>query len=239
MSTDATTAAPTPAWPAFNPLECRILGVLVEKAKTTPDAYPLSLNALTNGCNQKTNREPVMNVNDDQVEATLEALQQRGLVTKITGSRVDRWRHNLYELWQVDKVELAILTELLLRGAQTEGELRGHATRMEPIEDLVQLRQRLHPLAERKLVVLLGEEGRRGTQIAHGFRTPEELDTLKSSARVEENAPAAALGSGGGISTLAALQAEVNALKDQVAHLQSALNQMREDMRTLRASLGG
>src|SRR5262249_31297549 len=170
-----TSPAPAPTSPAPAPpapltvVECRVLGVLVEKAKTTPDAYPLSLNGLTVGSNQKSNREPVMNLNDEQIETALSDLQQRGLVTKITGSRVDRWRHNLYEQWQVDKVELAILTELLLRGPQTEGELRGRASRMEPIADLETLRQKLRPMAERKLVVFLGAEGRRGTQIMHGF----------------------------------------------------------------------
>src|SRR5688500_6296624 len=110
-----TSSAATP----LSDIEQRLLGVLVEKAKTTPEGYPLSRNALTVGANQKSNRDPVMNLNDEQVEAALDTLQQRGLVTRITGSRVDRWRHNLYEQWQVDKVELAILAELLLRGAQT------------------------------------------------------------------------------------------------------------------------
>src|SRR5688572_20572038 len=127
-------------------IERRVLGVLVEKAKTTPDAYPLSLNALTTGCNQKSNRDPAMNVSDEQVESTLAPLQQRGLVTRITGGRVDRWRHNLYEQWSVDKVELAVIAELFLRGPQTEGELRGHASRMEPIDSIDTLRQKLKPL---------------------------------------------------------------------------------------------
>src|SRR6266513_2149459 len=114
------TAPPPPVPTPLNTVERRVLGVLVEKAKTTPDAYPMTLNGLTVGCNQKSNRDPVMNLVDEQVETTLDGLQQRGLVTKITGSRVDRWRHNLYEQWQVGKVEMAILTELLLRGPQTE-----------------------------------------------------------------------------------------------------------------------
>src|SRR5438874_6965137 len=180
-------AAPAP----LNTVERRVLGVLVEKAKTTPDAYPLTLNALTVGCNQKSNRDPVMNLNDEQVESTLTTLQERGLVTKITGTRVDRWRHNLYELWQVDKIELAILTELLLRGPQTEGELRGRASRMEPIDDLETLRQKLRPLAERKLVVFLGPEGRRGTQIVHGFCAPADLNKLISAVRSADTAAAA------------------------------------------------
>src|SRR3954468_17065401 len=107
--------------------ERRILGVMVEKAKTTPDVYPLSINSIVTGSNQKSNRDPLLNVTDLDVEEALVPLQQKGLVTRITGGRVERWRHNLYDVWKVNKVELAILTELLLRGAQTEGELRGRA----------------------------------------------------------------------------------------------------------------
>src|SRR5437660_12850048 len=101
-------------WPVLDEQERRILGVLVEKAKTTPDAYPLSVNALVTGCNQKSNRDPVMDLTEDDVEETLEALQKKGLAIKITGGRVIRWRHNLYEAWRVDKVELAVLAEQLL-----------------------------------------------------------------------------------------------------------------------------
>ena len=90
-----------------------------------------------------------MNVTDMEIEDALPPLQQKGLVTRITGSRVERWRHNGYEVWKVNKVELAVLAELLLRGAQTEGELRGRASRMEPIDDLDALRVCLKPLAER------------------------------------------------------------------------------------------
>ena len=234
--------APPPTAPApLNTVERRVLGVLVEKAKTTPDAYPLSRNALTLGCNQKSNRDPVMNLNDEQVESTLATLQERGLVTKITGTRVDRWRHNLYEQWQVDKVELAILTELLLRGPQSEGELRGRASRMEPIDDLETLRQKLRPLAERKFVVFLGPAGRRGTQIVHGFCAPADLEELKSAARGEDAAPGASVTAAGPSAAGgddAALRATLEALKDQVHQLQTALKQVQEEMHALRTSLG-
>src|SRR6266851_2187029 len=144
-------SAPTGPWPVLTCNERRLLGVLVEKAKTTPDAYPMSLNALTTGCNQKSNRDPAMNLTDDAVEETLLRLQKQNLVSKIVGGRVERWRHLLYEAWRADKVELAVLAELLLRGPQTEGELRGRASRMEPIDDLDKLRAVLKPLTERRL----------------------------------------------------------------------------------------
>src|SRR5204863_1598969 len=133
---------------------------------------------------------------DVEVEDALAGLQSEHLVTKIVGGRVERWRHLLYETWRVNKVELAVLAELLLRGPQTEGELRGRAGRMEPIEDLETLRAVLRPLAERGLVVFLGPEGKRGTLITHGFHEPRELERLRQQGpRIEE--PAAPVASEG------------------------------------------
>jgi uncharacterized protein YceH (UPF0502 family) len=224
MSPEAT----APAWPILSVTQRRILGVLVEKAKTTPDTYPLSVHAIVTGSNQKSSRDPLMNLNEDEVEEALAELQQQGMVTRIQGGRVERWRHNLYEVWQVDKVELAIVAELLLRGGQTEGELRGRASRMEPIDDLETLRARLKPMSERGLVVFLGPEGRRGTQIIHGFMSPSELETARSATRVEEtSATAGALEASMGSPLLqdrvAALESDVAALKAQLAQLQAAI----------------
>jgi len=175
--------APTSAgdWPPLSLHERRILGVLIEKAKTTPDAYPMSINGLVTGSNQKSNRDPLLQLNDADVEDALGDLQKKLYVIRITGSsRVERWRHNLYETWKVEKVELAILGELLLRGPQTEGELRGRASRMEPIADLETLRALLIPLRDRKLIVYLTPEERRGTILTHGFHAGDELAHLKS-----------------------------------------------------------
>jgi uncharacterized protein len=118
MSTDDTPTGHA-AWPALDDNERRVLGVLVEKAKTTPDAYPMSLNALVTGCNQKSNRDPVMELEDWEVEDALQSCKDKGLVVKVVGGRVERFKHTLYESWRVDKVELAVLAELLLRGPQT------------------------------------------------------------------------------------------------------------------------
>jgi uncharacterized protein len=183
MSSEApmTPAAEPPlSWPVLSAQERRVLGVLVEKAKTTPDVYPLSMNSLVTGCNQKSNRDPVLNLADFEVEEALVSAQKKGLATKITGGRVERWRHSLYEVWHVDKLELAVLAELLLRGPQTEGELRGRASRMEPIADLDALRSILRPLVDRGLVVYLTPEGRRGTILSHGFHAPEESERLRT-----------------------------------------------------------
>lgn len=238
MENDSPRTLPT-IWPALTTLQRRVLGVLVEKAKTTPEAYPLSLNGLTVGSNQKSNRDPVMNVNDEQVGGALDQLQERGLVTKITGSRVDRWRHNLYEQWQVDKAELAILAELMLRGAQTEGELRGHASRMEPIADLEALRQKLKPLAERKLVLFLGAEGKRGTQIASGFHSIEELDRYRTAIRNEETASPSVAASPAPVAAPPGFHEELTKVKEQVTALQSVVERLQQEMAALKTSLGG
>src|SRR5205823_7331021 len=179
-------STPTPAgpsagpWPVLDVTERRVLGVLVEKAKTTPDAYPMSLNALVTGSNQKSNRDPVLNLSDAEVEEALMRCARRSLTSRIQGGRVERWRHLLYEAWHVDKTEISILAELLLRGPQTEGELRTRASRMEPIDDLDALRRALRPLVERKLVVYLTPEDRRGAVLTHGFHDPRELERLRT-----------------------------------------------------------
>lgn len=120
----------------LTPHECRVLGVLVEKAQTTPQQYPLTLNALTNGCNQKNNREPVTNLSEEQVMNAIDGLRAKGLVREVmlSGSRVQKFRHVTREVIDMDTNQLVILTELLLRGPQTLGELRGRASRMHPLE---------------------------------------------------------------------------------------------------------
>ncbi|MFN4260765.1 MAG: YceH family protein [Gemmataceae bacterium] len=220
-----------PPWPAWSLLERRVLGVLVEKQKTTPDIYPLSLNALTTGCNQKSNRDPILDLSDVVVEDTLVGLQKAGLAIRISGGRVEKWRHNLYDAWRVSKAEMAILAELLLRGPQTEGELRSRVQRMEPIDDLDQLRVLLQPLAERQLVIYLSPPGRRGTMLTHGFHPVEELDRLRekwqeggSEASVTA-APTAALPARGPSyeARLAALEATVAELVEQVRQLKELI----------------
>lgn len=174
-------AAAPPKWRPIGRNARRVLGVLVEKAKTTPDAYPLTLNALTNGCNQKSNRDPLMNLEPHQVEETLEELRNLSAVIEVVGGgRVPKYRHLLYEWLGVDKVEAAIMTELLLRGAQTVGELRGRAARMEPIADVNTLRPLLESLQAKGLVIALSSPGR-GQVVSHNLYLPEELEKLTRS----------------------------------------------------------
>src|SRR4029077_12139674 len=152
--------AAAPLWRPLEPSERRVLGVLIEKAKTTPENYPLSLNALRNGCNQKNNRAPLTQMGEEQVEETLESLRKLGAVIVIQGDgRVEKYRHRAYEWLGVEKVELAVMAELLLRGAQTVGELRGRAARMEPIKDLGELRPVLDALEAKRLITYLTPPG--------------------------------------------------------------------------------
>jgi uncharacterized protein YceH (UPF0502 family) len=239
MSSEPSATPTAETLPTLDLHERRVLGVLIEKAKTTPDAYPLSLNALVTGCNQKSNRDPVLNLADVEVENALASLQKKTLVLRLTGSgRVERWRHIAYETWKVNKVELAVLAELLLRRPQTEGELRGRAGRMEPIDDLDQLRAVLKPLVERKLVVYLTPEGRRGTVLTHGFHAPPELERLQAmhagaatEIPREERTPTPPV-------EPSKLEAEVAALKANLVELQAKVESLRGEIQALKRSLG-
>lgn len=205
-------------WPELTPLERRVLGVLIEKQKTTPDAYPMSLNGLVTGANQKSNRDPLMTVDGLAVEETLAALQQKGLTARVDTGRVEKWRHLVYERWQVDKDSIALLAELLLRGPQTEGELRARVSRMEPIADLPALRAIIVPLIERRLVHWLTPEGRRGALLAHGLYPADEWERLR------ENAPAPAESE----SPSAPRQPGLAELRAEVAELRRAVDELRQ-----------
>jgi hypothetical protein len=230
-------------WPVLDMRERRMLGVLVEKGKTTPDAYPLSINALVTGSNQKSNRDPLLNLTDLEVEEALARCQKKGLAIKITGGRVERWKHNLYDAWHVDKVELAVMGELLLRGPQTEGELRGRASRMEPIDDLDMLRNVLRPLLERKLVVYLTPEERRGAMLTHGFHDPHELERLRSRVAAEPVAESPqprtpSVTAPVSDERLSELASGLSAARDEIAALKQTVAGLQEELRQLKQTLG-
>ena len=133
-------------------VETRVLGSLVEKELTTPDYYPLSLNALVNACNQKSNRDPAMNLNEDAVRQALRSLEKEGLAGPADGmdNRVTKFEHRFQETFNFDRREIAILCELLIRGPQTPGELRSRAERMYRFDDLGQVQSTLQRLAQRE-----------------------------------------------------------------------------------------
>ena len=227
----------SPPWPVLSVNERRVLGVLVEKQKTT-DTYPLTLNAIVTGSNQKSNREPMLDLEQDEVEEALGEVQKKGLVMRIISGRVDKWKHLLYDAWKVNSVELAVLTELLLRGPQTEGELRGRASRMDEIVDVDALRQVLTPLKERKLVVYLTPEGRRGTVVTHGFHDPHELDWHRS--RLSSHSldapepsaprPTAAAPSQEGQPQLAQLRQTIEEMQRELARLTEAVRRIETEL---------
>lgn len=232
VSEDAEQETPAPKWKPLSSLERRIIGVLGEKAKTTPDAYPLSLNALVNGCNQKSNRYPQMKVESIDVENALEKLRSIGVVSEVQGGgRVAKFKHYLYEWLGVSKVESAVMIELLLRGSQTVGELRGRAARMEPIKDVAELRPIVAELINRGLVLSLTAEGR-GQIVTHALYKEDEMDKVRTkaaeAAAAAESAPPKSSGSSGSSSrsssaSNAALEQEVQELKAEVAKLRGEI----------------
>lgn len=173
--------ASPPPWQPLTRLQRRVAGVLVEKAKTTPSGYPMSLNGVKTGCNQKSNRMPMMTLEEHQVENVLIELRGLGaVIERHGGGRVPKFKHELYDWLGVEKAELAVMAELLLRGQQTLGELRARAARMEKsITGMEQLRPILNSLKAKNLIVELTPAGR-GQVITHNLYQPEELEQLKA-----------------------------------------------------------
>ncbi len=170
---------PAPAWRPLTARQRRVLGTLMEKSKTTPDAYPMTFLGLTTGCNQKSNRHPVNNYSQDQIEESVDQLREMGAVALIHGNgRVAKVRHYGYQWLAINKAEAAVMTELLLRGEQTIGELRTRASRMEPFADLAAIQSVLDSLHARKLVLFLTPAGR-GQLVSHNLYLEQELEQLK------------------------------------------------------------
>src|SRR5215471_6904391 len=167
-------------WRPLDEAQRRVLGVLIEKAKTTPAGYPMSVNAIVVGCNQKSNRDPLTDYDDFTVEKTLSELQTLGVVKEIDWvGRVPKYKHLAYEWMGARPVEMAVLGERLLRGAQTLGDLRARASRMEAIEDLAALKTIVDGLVARRLVIELTPPGR-GQMVTHNLYPPGELELLRA-----------------------------------------------------------
>jgi uncharacterized protein YceH (UPF0502 family) len=163
----------------LNDVEVRVLGSLIEKEMTTPEYYPLSLNALTNACNQKSNRDPVLNLDEADVVRALDGLRFKQLaLVSGEGGRVPKYRHTLMEKLRMDPPELAVVAELLLRGPQTVGELRTRGERMHPFPDLAAIEEVLEELMSRNppLVARLPRQpGRKDSRYAHLFAGEPQL----------------------------------------------------------------
>jgi uncharacterized protein YceH (UPF0502 family) len=157
----------------LHPVEVRVLGSLLEKEITTPEYYPLSLNALVNACNQKSNRDPAVNFDEETVQHALHSLRDKGLLLSITGagSRVQKYAHRISERLNLGRRELAVLCELMLRGPQTLGELRTRAERMHPFDDLEQVQSVIDRLPE-LITKLERRPGEKESRFAHLLSGP-------------------------------------------------------------------
>ena len=206
-------------------LEARALGVLVEKAITVPDSYPLSLNALVLGCNQKTARDPVLSAGDAEVLAAVDDLKALSLVVEVSGSRVARYEHNLQRVLHVPSQSVAILALLMLRGPQTAAELRLNTERLHRFADISSVEAFLDELAARQpepLVVRLPRApGAREARWAHLLGGPVDADSAASAAP-----PHDVVGSG----EIAALKANQMRLHAEVAHLRAQLQRLAAEL---------
>ena len=219
--------------PDLSPLEVRVLGVLVEKARTVPDTYPLSLNALTLGCNQKNNRDPLMQATEAEVQAAVDALRPLSLIIESSGSRVMRYAHNLGRVLRVPDPAVALLAALMLRGPQTPGELRIATERLHRFADLGDVEAALRALAgdsgpdTKPLVVQLPRvPGAREQRWAHLLSGPVEAQSRPSraAAAVPSSAPDATA------TDLALLKAEVARLAVETAELRAIVERLARDL---------
>ena len=170
-------------WKPLTRVQRRIAGVLIEKSKTTSDIYPMTINAIKTGSNQKSNRSPQMELREEQVEEVLYELRHLGAMIEVhSGGRVPKFKHQLYEWLGVEKVELAVMAELLLRGEQTLGDLRARASRMDRIAGLEELKPIVDALIQKNLMVELTPPGR-GQVVTHNLYQPDEMARLKSQFR--------------------------------------------------------
>lgn len=193
----------------LHPVEVRVLGSLLEKDLTTPEYYPLTLNALQNACNQKSSREPVMQLEEADVSGALATLRHRGLVSMLSGAghRVEKFGHRLGETWNLGRRELAVLAVLMLRGAQTVGELRGRTERMHEFSDMDEVTRVLESLAQHEPPLTAPAARGRWVHLLH-----EHVENA-----VPE--PAAVPSSG--------LAARVDTLEREVAELKQQLDSLR------------
>lgn len=218
---------------ALNEVEARVLGALIEKELTTPEYYPLSLNALVNACNQKSNRDPVMALDEDTVSQALRGLEKEGLAAPADTSRVKKFEHRLQEQFNFDRRETAILCELLLRGPQTPGELRSRAERMHRFEDLAQVQSTLQRLAQREppLVKVLarqpGTKEARYAQLMSGD-VHVQAGELPAAAEARSGGEARAINRNSEEQRVAHLEDEVAALRNDVADLKQQFAAFRK-----------
>ena len=205
----------------LSPVAARVLGSLVEKEITTPEYYPLSLNALANACNQKNNREPAMNLDEDQIRQALHQLEDDGLAGAARGAdgRVAKYEHRMQEVFNFTRGEIAVVCVLLLRGPQTPGELRGRCERMHRFEELSDVQSTLQRLMQREpplVKVLPRQPGTKEARYAH-LLSGEPAETVATVDAVEYAGTGSSMGQ---------MEAEIAALREEVAELRAQVEKV-------------
>jgi uncharacterized protein YceH (UPF0502 family) len=208
-------------------LESRVLGVLIEKERTVPDSYPLTLNALVNGCNQKTSRDPIINASETDVQAAVDSLKSMSLVIESSGGRVARYSHNFERVLQVPKQASAILAVLMLRGPQTAGELRINCERLHSFADISSVEAFLGELADRPGGALVQELPRQP-----GARENRWMHLLSGAPDVQEptGASSAPIAADLGGSDAATLKARVTRLENELGELKALVQKICADL---------
>ncbi len=204
----------------LHPIEVRVLAALLEKETTTPEYYPLSLNALVNACNQKSNRDPIVNFDEDTVERALDSLREKGLLLSVSGagSRVKKFGHRLSERLNLGRRELAILCELMLRGPQTLGELKNRADRMHHFDDLAEVESVIERQSE-LIVKLPRRPGEKEPRYAH------LLSGAPAVAPADEASPPQEMTPRGD---------RIGALEEEVARLRGELEELKQQVAAFR-----
>lgn len=203
----------------LNPVEARVIGSLIEKQITTPEYYPLTLNALINACNQTTNRDPVVAYDERTVARALESLREKSLVWMVTGSRVPKYEHRFTEQFKLAEQEIAVMCVLMLRGPQTAGEIRGRTGRLYEFASIEEVELVLESLmqAESPFVVKLARQpGTKESRYAHLLSGEVHLDHHEAQAKAEP------------------VMQEVRAENERIARLESEVETLRQELQEIR-----
>jgi uncharacterized protein len=214
--------------PVLSLLETRVIGVLAEKQRTVPDSYPLTLNALVSGCNQKSSRDPVIEASEPEVQAALDSLRALSLIVETSGGRASRYGHNIERVLHVPTQSTALLTMLMLRGPQTAGELRINCERLHRFADISSVEAFLAELAERAAGALVVELPRQP-----GSRESRWMHLLSGMPALEEQMPAGPVTSIPDVTV-----GEIAALKANVTRLEAEVGELRGLVDRLYAELG-
>jgi uncharacterized protein YceH (UPF0502 family) len=213
--------------PALSLLETRVLGVLTEKQHTVPDSYPLTLNALVSGSNQKTSRDPVIEASEAEVQSAIDRLKSLSLVMESSGGRVMRYAQNVGKVLGIPPQSVALLTVMFLRGPQTPGELRINSDRLHRFGDILAVEGFLRELAEREGGALVRElarqPGARETRWAHLLSGEPALAAV-------ESAPAPSTGDAVTVSEIAAMKANIGQLQTEVAQLREIVSRLSREL---------